>query len=138
MSSLLSSLSAIQGHPVKQPQGNLREWPSLQLCSAQPMQLYVAALLLGSPAFLSFCPIPFFSYPSTFSPDFIFGPQWLLYSKLGACSSCPPFLLPATPYRLPPGLTPPLGEVIALCVSMQTSLFSAFLILDYKCSCWQK
>lgn len=92
MSSLLSSLSDTQGCPIKQHQGNLSiQWPSFQLCSALPVQLYMAALLLEMPAFLSFCSIPFFSYSSTFSLDFFFGPQWLLYSKLGAQFSCLPF-----------------------------------------------
>lgn len=86
------------GLPVKHCRGDLCEWPPLRLYSAQPVQLYVAALLPGTSALLSSCPIPFFSCSCMFSPAFIFGPRGLPLAKLVAWFSCLSFLPLPTPH----------------------------------------
>lgn len=108
----------------------------LQLCSALPVQLYMAALLLEMPAFLWLLlhsVLFLFLFLLTLSLDLN------SFSTVNWGLSFPAF--PSIPFpppcQLPPGLAPLLGEVIAQCVSLQTCLISALLSLDYKCSCWQ-
>lgn len=80
----------------------------------------MAALLLGTPAFLSFCSVPFFSYSFTFSSAFYLWTSVAALWQIGGgldFLTCPSY--PLTDQS--PGPAPPLRELEVLCVSIQAS-----------------
>lgn len=103
---------------------------SLAGVRAPPVQLYVAGLLPGTPAFLSSCPVALFSYSCIFSPAFIFGPQELPLANWVLV------FLPALPTPSRP--TPTSRSDGPMNGYTSQFVLSAFPSSHYKCNCWQK